>query len=124
MRLSELNDDNFILFAIKNHNNPEALTTDDFLEDLKLFRKFRKNLRKYLKTDKEDKFNLCINDIIYIHNIFGEASVPLLFYSLENEYYPYIKTFLCCLNMLPDSVKGCLEKVPLDPNIVNQFKNI
>ena len=34
MRFDELNDDNFILFAIKNYENPQAVTKDDFDKDL------------------------------------------------------------------------------------------
>lgn len=124
MLLTKLNDDNFILFAIQNHNNPEASTTEDFLEDLKLFKKLRTNIRKFLKTNKKDKFNLCINDIIHIHNIFGDASVLLLFYIIENEYYPYLKTFLHCLNMLTEEMEENLNKVPLDPLIKEHFKQI
>ena len=30
MRFDELNDDNFILFAIKNYENPQAVTQDYF----------------------------------------------------------------------------------------------
>ena len=37
MRFDELNDDNFILFAIKNYENPQAVTKDDFDKDLKSF---------------------------------------------------------------------------------------
>lgn len=122
MIFNEINDDNFMLFAIRNHNNPEACTTEDFLDDLKLFRKLRTNIRKFLKTNKDDKFNLCINDIVHIHNIFGEASVLLLFYIVENEYYPYLKTFLVCLGMLPPEMEVQLSKIPLDPVIQSKFK--
>ena len=34
MRFDELNDDNFILFAIKNYENPQAVTKEDFDKDL------------------------------------------------------------------------------------------
>lgn len=124
MIIKEINNENFVLFAIQNHDNPEATTTEDFLEDLKLFKKLRGNIKKFLKTNKKDKFNLCINDIIHIHNVFGEASVLLLFYSIENEYYPYLKTFLYCLNMLSPEVEDKLNKVPLDPLIKEHFKKI
>ena len=31
MLFNELNDDNFILFAIKNYENPQAVTKEDFI---------------------------------------------------------------------------------------------
>ena len=36
MRFDELNDDNYLLFAIKFYNNPHALTKDDFEDDLEI----------------------------------------------------------------------------------------
>ena len=38
MRFDELNDDNYILFAIKNYENPQAVTKDDFDKDLNHFK--------------------------------------------------------------------------------------
>ena len=35
MRFNELNDDNYLLFAIKFYDNPHAVTREDFEDDLK-----------------------------------------------------------------------------------------
>ena len=32
MRFDELNDSNYLLFAIKNYENPQAVTEDDFYD--------------------------------------------------------------------------------------------
>jgi hypothetical protein len=37
MIFNELNEDNFLLFAIKNYENPQAVTKEDFEKDLKSF---------------------------------------------------------------------------------------
>ena len=37
MRFDELNEGNFILFAIKNYRNSQALTREDFEKDLITF---------------------------------------------------------------------------------------
>ena len=34
MIFNELNEDNFLLFAIKNYENPQAVTKEDFDKDL------------------------------------------------------------------------------------------
>ena len=49
MRFNELTESNYMLFAIKFYNNPQALTKDDFDEDLKRIRYIKKLLRKYRK---------------------------------------------------------------------------
>ena len=45
MKFDELNDDNYVLFAIKHYENPHAATMEDFEEDLKRF-KYIKRLMK------------------------------------------------------------------------------
>ena len=37
MRFDELNESNYLLFAIKFYNNPQAVTRDDFESDLKTY---------------------------------------------------------------------------------------
>ena len=38
MKFSELNENNYVIFAIKNYENPHAVTKEDFEEDLKRFK--------------------------------------------------------------------------------------
>jgi len=38
MKFSELNEDNYIMFAIKNYENPQSSTKEDFEEDMKRFK--------------------------------------------------------------------------------------
>ena len=44
MKFDELNDDNFLLFAIKYYDNPQCSTKDDFYEDLKRFKYIKLSL--------------------------------------------------------------------------------
>ena len=47
MRFNELNDDNYLLFAIKYYDNPQSVTKDDFYEDLKRFKWIKRLLKRY-----------------------------------------------------------------------------
>ena len=49
MNFSELNKDNFILFAIRNYNNPKTTTQEEFEEDLRRF----KYVKRWLKRATE-----------------------------------------------------------------------
>ena len=42
MRFDELNEDNYIFFAIKYYNNPQCTTREEFEEDLKRFKYVKK----------------------------------------------------------------------------------
>ena len=48
MKFDELNDDNYVIFAIKHYENPLSSTMEEFEEDLKRF-KYIKRLLKIMK---------------------------------------------------------------------------
>ena len=104
MRFDELNESNYMLFAIKFYDNPQSVTKDDFESDLKRIRYVKRLLKRYKNTG-ELKVHLILNHLIILFNVFNEAAVPLLFYNLEEELWPSIKSFLIFLNRLPDFPK-------------------
>ena len=115
MKFDELNDDNYILFAIKYYDNPQAVTQDDFFDDLNRFKYIKKLLRKYVKTG-DLKSSLLINHFIIVFNIFNEAALPLLFFKIEKELWSCMKTFLVYLNRIPEYPKSFLNEIPIDEN--------
>lgn len=123
MKFDELNEDNYILFAIKYYDNPQAITRDDFFEDLSRFKYIKKLLRKYVKTG-ELKVDLLINHFIIIFNIFNDAAVPLLFFKLERELWSSIKSFLVFLNRIPEYPKSFLDEIPEDENCLKILQSI
>ena len=52
MRFDELNEDNYILFAIKYYENPQSVTMEDFESDLKRIR----YVKRLLKITKESLY--------------------------------------------------------------------
>ena len=84
MKFSELNEDNYIMFAIKNYENPQSSTKEDFEEDMKRFKWIKRLLKRY-KTTGELNSHLLINHFIILYNIFGDAATPLLFYKIDKE---------------------------------------
>ena len=50
MRFDELNEDNYMMFAIKHYENPQAVTQEDFYEDLKKFKYIKRLLKRYQKS--------------------------------------------------------------------------
>ena len=84
MFFTELNEENFLLFAIKNYENPQAVTKEDFDRDLNHFKYIKRLLKRY-KNSGELKVPLLINHFIILYNIFGEAATPMLFFKIEKE---------------------------------------
>lgn len=87
MRFDELNENNYILFAIKYYENPQSVTMEDFESDLKRIRYVKRLLKRYKNTG-ELKTHLIVNHLIILFNVFNDAAVPLLFYNLEKELWP------------------------------------
>jgi hypothetical protein len=123
MRFDELNEDNYLLFAIKFYNNPQAVTIDDFEADLKRIRYIKRLLKRYKNTG-ELKVHLILNHLIILFNVFDDAAVPLLFYHLEKELWPSIKSFLIFLNRLPEYPKTKINEINLDENCFKQLQVI
>ena len=123
MKFDELNESNYMLFAIKFYDNPQAVTKDDFEDDLKRIKYVKRLLKRYKNTGVL-KTHLILNHIIVLFNVFNEATVPLLFYNLEEDLWPAIKSFLIYLNRIPDYPKSNVSGIPEDQYCLEELKSI
>ncbi len=128
--LFELTEENFIMYAVKNYDNPSCKGMDEFYDDLKRFKYIKRLLRKH-NVGKELKERLILNHIIVLGNLFGiEATTKMLFFKLEQKFWPQIKTFLVFLNYMPMKVivskdVEILDKdISIDEEIMNNLKKI
>jgi|TARA_B100002019_G_scaffold90205_1_gene77984 hypothetical protein len=120
MRFDELNENNYLLFAIKNYENPQAITREDFEDDLKRFKYVKRLLKRYKNTG-ELRTHLILNHLIVLFNVFGEATVPLLFYKLDQNLWSYVKSFLMFLNRIPEVPKSDLNDIEEDDHCLQQL---
>jgi hypothetical protein len=123
MRFDELNESNYLLFAIKFYDNPQAVTKDDFDDDLKRIKYIKRLLKRY-KKDGELKTYLILNHLTVLFNVFGDAAVPLLFYNLEKDLWPYIKSFLVFLKRIPEYPKTEMDNIESDQDCLIKLKEI
>lgn len=123
MIFDELNDDNFLLFAIKNYENPQGITKDDFHRDLNHFKYIKRLLKKYTLTG-ELKVHLLLNHFTILYNIFGEATTPMIFYKLEEGLWSTAKTFIVFLNRLPTYPKCYIHDIKMDINALKIMQSL
>lgn len=123
MRFDELNENNYILFAIKHYENPHAVTKEDFFDDLKRFKLIKKLLKKYVVDNKINSL-LLINHFLILYNVFGEATTPLLFYKIDSEYWSLIKTTIIYLGRFPEYPKTELHSIPVDIKFFKLLKEL
>ena len=123
MRFDELNESNYIMFAIKNYENPQAVTQEDFYEDMKRFKWVKRLLNKYKNTG-DLNVHLVMNHFIILYNVFGDATTPLLFYKLDKDLRSILKTFVIYLEGLPEFPLTALHDIPVDEKCLQLLNDL
>jgi len=120
-----LNNDNYILYSMKYYDNPQCESISEFNDDLNRTKYLKRLFKKY-KINNILKERLILNHIIIFYNVFGvEAGTRILFFKIEKEYHPILKTFLVYLNYLPEEIpEADLVTIPLDLKIMSTLRKI
>lgn len=102
---SNLTDSNFLIYAIKVYDNPSCTNIAEFYEDLARI-KYIKRLLRRSKFDGQ-RVRLILNHIVILYNVFhSEHATRILFFKIEKELWPQLKTFLLFLNFMPERING------------------
>ena len=123
MKFDELNESNYIMFAIKNYENPQAITQEDFYDDIKRFKYIKRLLRRYKKTGVL-KTHLLLNHIISVYNVFGDGATPLLFYKIDKDLWSAMKAFVIYLGRLPEVPKTSLHDIIVDLDVYKSLTEV
>ena len=112
-----------MLFAIKFYDNTHALTKEELEDDLKRIKYVKRLLKRYKNTGVL-KTHLILNHLTVLFNVFGEAAVPLLFYNLEEDLWPAIKSFLMFLQRIPDYPKSHFLGIPEVQTCIDELNSV
>jgi len=130
MIFDDLNDDNFLMFAMKEYNDIQCTDIEEFYDDLKKI-KYIKRLFNIYKNNGQLKERLILNHLIVFYNVFSvQAGTRILFYKIEKDFWPMLKTFLIFLDRMPekiDSIRGetiLTSNIKLDDGIVTRLRSI
>ena len=130
MIFDDLNDDNFLMFAMKEYNDIQCTDIEEFYDDLKKI-KYIKRLFNIYKNNGQLKERLIFNHLIVFYNVFSvQAGTRILFYKIEKDFWPMLKTFLIFLDRMPekiDSIRGetiRASDIQLDDGIVTRLRSI
>ena len=129
--ITELTEENFVMYAMKHYDNPACRGMAEFEDDLKKFRYLKRLFRKYT-AGRGLKERLIVNHIVVLYNLFGpEAATKMLFFKVEEKYWSQLKTFLVYLSIMPVgfevSKKGVVVQgfeIPLDEKVSNALREI
>ena len=130
MKFDDLNDDNFLMFAMKEYNNMQCTDIEEFYDDLKKI-KYIKRLFNFYKNNGQLKERLILNHLIIFYNVFTvQAGTRILFYKIEKDFWSMLKTFLIYLDRMPDkidSIRGEIIRtsdIQLDEGIIIRLRSI
>lgn len=122
----ELNEDTFLIYAIKHYDSTNCSGMKEFLEDINGFKYIKRLLRRY-SAGGDLKERLILNHIIVLYNLFGpEATTHMLFFKIEKKHWPTLKTFMLYLNYLsPNTIlfDGTDEvEIPVDMKAAQKLR--
>ena len=130
MKFDDLNDDTFLMYAMREYNNMQCTDIEEFYDDLKKI-KYIKRLFNSYRNNGQLKERLILNHLIIFYNVFTvQAGTRILFYKIEKDFWPILKTFLIYLDRMPDkidSIRGEIiltSDIQLDEGIIIRLRSI
>ena len=126
----DLNEKNYLHFAMKYYDNRQCTSIEEFNEDLNKIKYVKRLFNRFLETG-ELRTNLILNHLIVIYNVFeNEAATRMLFFRVEKKFYSILKPFLIFLGRLPEKVKGIdgeniqTNHIPLNETTIKELRKI
>ena len=117
MVFDDLNEKNFLLYAMKEYDNPQCVQVEEFYDDLKKVKYIKRLFNQYL-NEGVLKERLLLNHIIVFYNVFPVRSATrILFLKIEEEFWPILKTFLVYLSYMPEIIDSINGKTILSADI-------
>ena len=126
----DLNEKNYLHFAMKYYDNRQCTSVEEFNEDLNKIKYVKRLYNRFLETG-ELRTNLILNHLIVIYNVFeNEAATRMLFFRVEQRFYSILKPFLIFLSRLPETIKGIdgediqTSHIPLNETTIKELRKI
>ena len=118
------------MYAMREYSNVQCTDIEEFYDDLKKI-KYIKRLFNAYKNNGQLKERLILNHLIIFYNVFTvQAGTRILFYKIEKDFWPILKTFLIYLDRMPDkidSIRGeviLASSIQLDDGIISRLRSI
>jgi hypothetical protein len=126
----KLTEKTFIMYAMKNYDNPQCVDVSEFYDDLKRINYIRRLFFRY-KNDGDLKERLILNHLIILYNVFPvSVATNILFFKIERDFWSYLKTFLVYLHYMPEkltflnNIDIITTDIPLEQPIVSALRKL
>ena len=120
MKFDVLTNGNYMMYALLHYDNPHCKDIKEFFEDIKRIHYIRRLLKRHI-SDGVLKERIILNHLIIFYNVFEtKAATRILFFKVEKEYHPALKTFLIYINKMPED----MHNISLDEKVVKTLRDI
>ena len=103
--VENLTEKNISAYMIMSYDNLQCVDMEEFEDDVKIPKYIKRLINRYYSVG-ELKERLLLNHIILFYNVFErEAATRILFFKMDKDDYPILKTFLTFLNLMPEVVE-------------------
>jgi len=127
MDFKKLNRDNFLLYAMGRYTNPQCEGMTEFNEDLNRIKYVKRLLKKYRRSGKIRPI-LLLNHLTILGNVFTPiGAARMLFFKLEPDLHPCIKTVLLYLNYIGENMvldETRLDSISIDGRLVEVLRRL
>ena len=129
MNFDDLNEKNFLLYAMQHYDNPQCVEVEEFNDDLRKIKYIKRLFNQYF-LGGELKERLLLNHIIVFFNVFQtKAATRILFFKLDEKFWPVLKTFLFYLKFMPEdkieSINGkeiIVTDILMDQGVIDSLR--
>ena len=129
--MSLLTEDNFLLYAAKNYDNPQCVSIEEFNSDLKRINYIKKLCTKF-KEGRGNYTHLLLNHVIALYNLFGPIATSRMLYLKAGHHFDILKPILIHLGIMPETIIGIKKfnfsirssDIDMNAEIIRDLRNI
>ena len=110
-----------------NYTNPDCMGMAEFNEDLCKIKYVKRLLKRYVRSGNLRTI-LLLNHIVVLGNVFGRTpAARMLFFKLERETYPALKTVLLYLEYIQEGTVFdgiAMDDIPFDDKMAQILRTL
>ena len=121
---ARINEELFQVYAIRAYRNPVCLSEEEYKQDIKRITTIKRLMSRYINGESVN-LRILLNAFVTFFNVFDhKCACIMLFHKADVPHFPYIKTILLFLNLMPKSIWPEFEKIPTVDTFYQQLEEV
>ena len=121
MEFTEVTEENLLLYAAKNYDNPLGASSEDFYEDLKRIKYIKRLVNRYIGYGELSE-RLILNHLIVVFNVFDtKPTLRIMEYKFDDKQWEVLKPFLVFLKHIKNDE---YTNIKMDKYVIDKLREI